>query len=166
VHASLPGAQRPDVCVDYDAENSTLRLAGVVYRPGVDEALNAALIVDGRSREVGVFEREVRLGTRENPANVDANRISAKLTDGVLVVVLPKVVSDEGAGRRKVTVEHVEQDKEEKTEKEAEADAMQVESETEAGDEVMGEDKDALPHRAYVEEEEDEEKEYVTVDVD
>lgn len=167
VHVSLPGAQRPDLSVDYDTDNSTLRLAGVVYRPGVDETLNAALVLDGRGREVGVFQRDVRLGTRTNPVNVDANRISAKLTDGVLVVVLPKAAANEEAGRKTVSVEQVTEDKDKEKEKEKEADAMHLDSETEAGDDVMGQqgNNHDAPHHPSVEDE-DEETEYVTVDVD
>jgi HSP20 family protein len=91
VHLSLPGAKKEDVGVDWDGENSVLHIAGVVHRPGVDEALLSKLVVDGRKRETGVFERAVRLGTRRDPASIDVAGITAKMTDGVLVVTVPKV---------------------------------------------------------------------------
>ena len=91
IHLSLPGAKKEDVGVDYDGENSLLRIAGVVHRPGADEELLKHLAVDGRKREVGVFEKNIRLGTRRDPASIDVNAISAKMTDGVLVVKVPKV---------------------------------------------------------------------------
>ncbi|PGH28255.1 hypothetical protein AJ80_00146 [Polytolypa hystricis UAMH7299] len=165
VHVSLPGAQKQDLSVDYDTEASTLHLAGVVYRPGVDEAMINALVVDGRARDVGVFRREVRLGTRAEPARVDIDNISAKLVDGVLVVVLPKVAGDEGEFRRRVSVQ---QDvkgkgKEKKSEADLETDTMLVDSETEIGDEAMYERKTLSP--TYRDEDE-EERDYITVDVD
>jgi len=89
----------------------------------------------------------------------------------VLVVVLPKVVADEKAGRKTVSVEQVSEEREKEKEKEAEADAMHVDSETEAGDAVMGQEgvgnNHAASHHPSVEDgDEDEEREYVTVDVD
>jgi HSP20 family protein len=44
-------------------------------------------------RKVGPFERKIRLGTRANPAQIDADGISAKLEDGVLRVEVPKMDS-------------------------------------------------------------------------
>jgi len=49
------------------------------------------LVVDGRKRETGVFEKAIRLGTKRDPASIDVAGISAKMTDGVLVVKIPKV---------------------------------------------------------------------------
>ena len=91
VHVSLPGAKKEDIGVDYDGENSVLKITGVVHRPGVDEALLSKLVVDGRKRETGVFEKAVRLGTKRDPASIDVAAITAKMTDGVLVVNIPKV---------------------------------------------------------------------------
>ena len=91
IHLSLPGAKKEDVGVDWDGENSVLRIAGVVHRPGADEELLSKLVVDQRKREVGVFEKSIRLGTRRDPASIDVAGISAKMTDGVLIVKVPKV---------------------------------------------------------------------------
>jgi HSP20 family protein len=91
MHVSLPGANKNDLSIDYDADESVLRLAGVVYRPGMSEELHQSLAMEERSREVGVFEREVRLGTREAPAPVSVDEITAKLEDGVLTVTVPKI---------------------------------------------------------------------------
>jgi HSP20 family molecular chaperone IbpA len=91
IHLSLPGAKKQDLGVDWDGENSVLRIAGVVYRPGADEELLKHLAVDGRKREVGVFEKSIRLGTKRDPAAIDVAGIKAKMSDGVLVVAVPKV---------------------------------------------------------------------------
>ena len=91
IHLSLPGAKKSDVGVDWDGEHSVLRIAGVVHRPGVDEEMMSRLVVDGRKRETGVFEKSIRLGTSKDPASVDVGRITARMVDGVLVVHVPKV---------------------------------------------------------------------------
>lgn len=101
IHVSLPGAKKEDVGVSWDAEKSKLNVAGVIYRPG-DEELLKALALD--ERKVGAFERSVRLGSRANPAQVDAEGITAKLEDGVLRVTVPKL-NGEFVEIRKVDVE-------------------------------------------------------------
>ena len=90
IHLSLPGAKKSDIGVDYDGEHSVLRITGVVHRPDVDEQMLNEIVVDGRRRETGVFEKAIRLGTKRDPANIDVAAISAKMTDGVLVVKIPK----------------------------------------------------------------------------
>ncbi|KAJ5819339.1 hypothetical protein N7474_004930 [Penicillium riverlandense] len=104
VHVSLPGAKKEDLSIDYDVGESVLRLAGVVYRPGITEDLHQGLVMEERAREVGVFEREVRLGTRAAPAAVVVEEISAKLEDGVLNVTVPKVQEPEVSQKKKVVV--------------------------------------------------------------
>jgi len=104
VHVSLPGAKKDDLSIDYDPDESVLRLAGVVYRPGISEDLHQALAMEERTREVGVFEREVRLGTHKAPAAISIHEISAKLEDGVLVVTLPKIAPQPEL-KKKVVVE-------------------------------------------------------------
>lgn len=91
IHLSLPGAKKSDVGVDWDGEQSVLRIAGVVHRPGIDEEMMRQLSVDGRKRETGVFEKNIRLGTKKDPASIDVAGITAKMVDGVLVIVVPKV---------------------------------------------------------------------------
>ena len=91
IHLSLPGAKKEDAGVDWDGENSILRVAGVVHRPGADEKLLSQLVVDGRKRETGVFEKAIRLGTKNEPASIDVAGITAKMTDGVLVIMVPKI---------------------------------------------------------------------------
>lgn len=90
IHLSLPGAKKQDVGVDWDGENSVLRITGVVHRPDIDEQMLSQLVVNGRKRENGVFEKAIRLGTKRDPANVEVAGITAKMTDGVLVVRVPK----------------------------------------------------------------------------
>lgn len=91
VHVSLPGAKKEDIGVNWDPEKSELAIAGVIYRPG-DEDFLKTLAMD--ERKAGPFERKVRLGTRANPAQVDADMITAKLEDGVLRVEVPKLDKD------------------------------------------------------------------------
>jgi len=91
IHLSLPGAKKEDLGVDYDGEHSLIRITGVVHRPEVDEKMLSELVVNGRKRETGVFEKSIRLGTKCEPANIDVAAISAKMADGVLVVKVPKV---------------------------------------------------------------------------
>lgn len=90
IHVSLPGAKKSDIGVEWDDEHSVLRVAGVVHRPETDEEMLAHLAVDGRKRETGVFEKNLRLGTPKEPASVDVTGITAKMVDGVLVVSIPK----------------------------------------------------------------------------
>ncbi|KAF3041161.1 hypothetical protein E8E12_009284 [Didymella heteroderae] len=91
IHISLPGAKKEDVGVNWDAEKSELSIAGVIYRPGDEEFLKTLAM---NERKVGPFERKIRLGSRANPAHVDADGIIAKLEDGVLRVEVRK--EDEG----------------------------------------------------------------------
>lgn len=87
LHLSLPGAKKEDVGVNWDADKSELSVAGVMHRIG-DEEMLKTLAMD--EREVGVFERKIRLGSRANPANVEVDSISARMEDGVLIVTVPK----------------------------------------------------------------------------
>lgn len=100
IHLSLPGAKKEDVGVNWDADKSELSVGGVVYRAGDEETLKT-LAMD--ERDVGVFERKVRLGSRANPANVEVEGISARMEDGVLVVKVPKV--EEFVEVKKVDIE-------------------------------------------------------------
>ncbi|KAK3209287.1 hypothetical protein GRF29_69g1306263 [Pseudopithomyces chartarum] len=102
IHVSLPGAKKEDVGVNWDIEKSELSIAGVIYRPG-DEDFLKTLAMD--ERKVGPFERKVRLGTRANPAQIDADGITAKLEDGVLRVEVPKLGDNGFVEVRKVDIE-------------------------------------------------------------
>lgn len=86
--------------MNWDADKSEISVAGVVYRIG-DEEMLKTLAMD--EREVGVFERKVRLGSRANPAVVDSDAITAKMEDGVLIVRIPKV--EEFVEIKKVDIE-------------------------------------------------------------
>ena len=87
IHISLPGAKKEDVGVNWDADNSTLNIAGVVYRPGDEEFLKG---LEMGERDVGVFERKVKLGGEKGKGEVDEEGIAARMEDGVLVVTVPK----------------------------------------------------------------------------
>lgn len=101
IHVSLPGAKKEDVGVNWDAEKSELNIAGVIYRPGDEEFLKTLALDE---RKVGAFERKIRLGSRANPAQVDVEGITAKLEDGVLRVVVPRL-NGEFVEIKKVDVE-------------------------------------------------------------
>lgn len=100
VHISLPGAKKEDVGVNWDADKSELNVAGVIYRPGDEEFLKTLALDE---RKVGVFDRKVKLGSKANPANVDADGIGAKMEDGVLLVTIPK--TEEFVEVKKVDIE-------------------------------------------------------------
>ena len=100
VHVALAGARKEDLGVSWDAERSELRVAGVVHRPGDEDFLKTLAMGE---REVGPFERRVRLGSRASPAAVDADAIGARMEDGVLLVRVPKV--EEFVEVKKVDVE-------------------------------------------------------------
>ncbi|KAK4964290.1 hypothetical protein LTR28_003870 [Elasticomyces elasticus] len=106
LHLSLPGAKRSDISISWHAEKSALRIAGTLHRPSSpSNAPNTATpppttaaetppppdTLALAERQVGAFEREVRLGTRANPALVDVEGIVAGMEGGVLRVVVPKV---------------------------------------------------------------------------
>lgn len=100
LHLAVPGARKEDVGVDWDADRSVLRVAGVVHRPG-DEAFLQGLV--SGERRVGMFSREVRLPPlaadpeeEEGKAREEVNgeSITAKMEDGVLIVMVPKVKRD------------------------------------------------------------------------
>jgi len=95
LHVALPGAKREDVGVHWDPEHGTLSVTGVVHRPG-DEAFLQSL--HSAERRVGVFSKKIVLPPRDLGAgeqqlkeDVDADGIAAKLDDGVLVIMVPKV---------------------------------------------------------------------------
>ncbi|KAK0730509.1 HSP20-like chaperone [Lasiosphaeris hirsuta] len=91
LHIAVPGAKKEDIGVHWDADQSTLTVSGVVHRPGDEEFLSGML---SSERRVGLFERKIQLPPaegNENKDEVDGDHISAKMEDGVLVVVVPKV---------------------------------------------------------------------------
>lgn len=94
LHVALPGAKREDVGVNWDPEHSTLSISGVIHRAGDEEFLSTLL---SSERRVGVFEKKVVLPPREleteqqSREEIDVDGIAAKLDDGVLVIMVPKV---------------------------------------------------------------------------
>jgi len=100
IHANLPGANREDIGVTWEAQRWAVVLAGVVTR-GVDENLANRIAMD--ERDVGVFRRVVRLGDSSRPAHVDPDGITARMEQGVLMVTVPKV--DEFVEVKKVDVQ-------------------------------------------------------------
>ncbi|KAK3394815.1 HSP20-like chaperone [Podospora didyma] len=97
IHVSVPGAKRDDIGVTWDADKSILSISGVVYRPGDEEFLGSLL---SGERKVGLFERKIQLpppaAAGANSASggekeeVDGDHITAKMEDGILILVVPK----------------------------------------------------------------------------
>jgi HSP20 family protein len=79
IRAELPGVKPADL--DVQATASTVTIKGERRRDPVDEKSS----VERRERDHGVFNRTVELATA-----IDPDKISAKLEDGVLVIVAPK----------------------------------------------------------------------------
>ncbi|KAK1757507.1 HSP20-like chaperone [Echria macrotheca] len=93
VHVALPGARKEDMGVNWDAARSLLTISGVVHRPGDEGFLRS--MVSGE-RRVGLFERTVQLppptaAENETKEEVDGDNITARMEDGILIVVVPKV---------------------------------------------------------------------------
>lgn len=106
VHVSLPGAKKQNIQVDYMPAISVLHISGTVNRPPeVQQEQMDGLVVDGREREIGPFEKEIHLGTRLNPADIAVDDISSKLEDGVLIVFLPKKAVDPSVLKKRISIE-------------------------------------------------------------
>ncbi|KAK0703797.1 HSP20-like chaperone [Lasiosphaeria miniovina] len=114
VHLSVPGAKKDDVAVNWDADKSLLAITGVVHRPGNEDFLAGML---SGERRVGMFERKIRLPPLTSAAaataaataaaekeEVDADHITARMEDGILIVVVPKA-EKEWTEVRKVDIE-------------------------------------------------------------
>jgi HSP20 family protein len=91
LHTSLPGAKKPDLDITYNGTRNSITISGVITRPDVSENMMNCLIQDER-REVGMFEREIKL---EDGVKIDEEKIGAKLEDGVLRVIVPKILEEE-----------------------------------------------------------------------
>lgn len=90
IHIALPGAKKEDIAINWDAHKGKLAVTGVVYRPG-DEEFLAGMVTS--ERKVGLFERHIALPPPESDEKdeIDGDGISARMEDGVLIVVVPKV---------------------------------------------------------------------------
>ncbi|PGH15938.1 hypothetical protein AJ79_02105 [Helicocarpus griseus UAMH5409] len=219
IRVPIPGAQKKNISLTYNTEESTLYLSGVIHKPYVRMALRAAVATSGKDGDIAVFQRNIRLGNTHQPAYVDVDNIRTDLTDGILTIHVPKVVSfghgfqfrtivdfmnkengeqgltgatdnvkekeqqvEEKGKQVEQEVEEkgkqVEQEVEEKAEKvfelheqeakegvDTEADilSMEVDSGTEAGNEIS-EPVRRSPPNPSVRDEEDEEKDYIVVD--
>jgi HSP20 family protein len=130
VHLSLPGAKKEDIAVDWDVETKTLKIAGVVYRPDVDEEMLKTLVRD--ERKVGFFERKIQLDEETVKGKVDEEKdITAKLEDGVLVVKVPKVVEKPKEPEKEKDAEMSETEKGDAEEEQQEDEAEYVRVEVE-----------------------------------
>jgi len=109
LHIAVPGAKKDDIGVNWDTDKAVLSVSGVVHRPG-DEVFLEGLV--SGERRVGLFRRDVKLpppgaeaatNGRERD-EVDVDNISARMEDGILVVVVP-MVEREWTEVRKVDIE-------------------------------------------------------------
>ena len=103
LHVALPGAKKEDIGVNWDTDKSVVNIAGVLYRPGDEKFLEGLASAE---RRVGMFERSIVLppvGVAEKD-EIDGFSISAKMEDGVLIIVVPKV-EKEWTEIRKVDIE-------------------------------------------------------------
>ncbi|PKS12046.1 hypothetical protein jhhlp_001342 [Lomentospora prolificans] len=89
LHLAVPGAKKEDVHVHWNADKSHIDISGIIHRPGDEEFLRGLV---SSERRVGYFERTVKLPPEDCESNdeVDGLGISAKMEDGVLIVVVPK----------------------------------------------------------------------------
>jgi len=91
VHVAIPGAKKEDIGVNWDADRKTLTVSGVVHRLGDEEFISSMV---SSERRVGMFERTIQLPPPEveNEKNdeVDGDNITAKMENGILIVVVPK----------------------------------------------------------------------------
>ena len=98
IHAELPGVSPKQVDVSF--EQNVLTIRGT--KPAsFDVAAEGEVRVFAAERVHGGFERAVRL-----PEFVDADRIEATFTDGLLTVTVPKA---QAAQPRKITIRGAEQ---------------------------------------------------------
>jgi HSP20 family protein len=88
VEAELPGVKREDVDVEVGGHELTIS--------GELKESERKGVVRKRTRRTGQFNYRVAL-----PESVDADKVEAKLNDGVLTIRIPKI---EKAMRRKVEI--------------------------------------------------------------
>jgi HSP20 family protein len=108
IYASLAGAKKPDMSITYSRVRHSITISGVITHPfsttttttttnsnnnkddkREQEQQKQGYYITNERPEVGWFEREVLL---EAGVQVDEEGIVAKLEDGVLRVVVPKIV--------------------------------------------------------------------------
>jgi HSP20 family protein len=90
VEAELPGLKSDDLDISVVGQQLVIKGRRADFEPAEGVSFHR------RERGVGDFMRAIEL-----PVDVDANRVEAKLTDGVLLIRLPKA---EAAKPRKIQV--------------------------------------------------------------
>ncbi|MCL6551006.1 MAG: Hsp20/alpha crystallin family protein [Acidothermus cellulolyticus] len=83
VEIDLPGVKRDDVTVEF--HNGELRVSGEI------KERERTGILRRQTRRTGHFQYAVHL-----PGEIDVDKVTAQLTDGVLTVRLPKVAAAKG----------------------------------------------------------------------
>lgn len=86
LRASIPGAAKADINVDYSNENHQLKISGEVPEVDVDET-----DVEGNHHKeikTGSFERVVNF---DHDSAIDGDKIQANYKNGILNVKLPKL---------------------------------------------------------------------------
>ncbi|AOW02284.1 HSP20-like chaperone [Yarrowia lipolytica] len=84
VSMSLPGVKMDDIVVEFEDEARVLSVSGETCSETDKDSLGLVI----NERQCGEFERRIRIPQGEN---IDPDHITAKLTNGVLEVVIPKI---------------------------------------------------------------------------
>lgn len=100
LHASIPGVPKDQINLDFDSDNKELAISGTVPEVSIEKNENDKHYKELRS---GSFERKVRFGVG---ADVDSDKISATYVNGILTVIVPKIVLQKEKKKvRTITIE-------------------------------------------------------------
>lgn len=94
VEVDVPGLKKEDIKINLSSDSKILEISG--ERKTVETSEKNQMVF--RERRFGQFMRKMRV-----PDNVVTQQISAKCTDGVLTVNLPK--GEEQSPQRTITIE-------------------------------------------------------------
>jgi len=90
ITANLPGMKKDDIKIEFDEDTRSLKLHGEYKQEKKDEGEKFHRV----ERRYGRFDRSFTL-----PRNVDADHITANVTDGVLYVEVPKIMEKKKTAR-------------------------------------------------------------------
>jgi HSP20 family molecular chaperone IbpA len=115
VIASVAGADPGNINVDFDPKEHELVIAGVINQslPKAEDEYRKKYLKVGE-RHVGKFERKVHVPVEPQ---VDDENIKAKYTNGVLKVILPKIIPA-GVEKKKIPVSLSDEDDQSATDEE------------------------------------------------
>ncbi|KAG5360855.1 18.1 kDa class I heat shock protein [Yarrowia sp. B02] len=84
ISLSLPGVKMDDIVVEFEDETRVLSVSGETCSETDKDSVGLVI----NERQCGEFERRIRIPQGEN---IDPDGITAKLTNGVLEIVIPKI---------------------------------------------------------------------------